>query len=70
MEYRFVTGKSAGCPAFLPIGRGGGGSRPYDSRICITRKPPPCLSRLNGMGGELHFPVGLHWFRKTRYPLG
>ena len=30
-----ITGKSAGCPAFLP-----------------------CLSRLNGMGGELHSDHG------------
>jgi len=47
------TGKSAGCPAFLPVGRGGEESRPCN-HIYITRKPQPCLSRLNGMGGELH----------------
>ena len=62
-----VTGKSAGCPAFLPIGRGGEGgnglpqwsqSRPYD-HICISRKPRP-------QGGELYFlpallPIPFDW---------
>ena len=40
------TGKSAGCPAFLPVGRGGEESRPYN-HIYISRKPRP-------VGGELH----------------
>jgi len=39
------TGKSAGCPAFLPLGRGGEESRPYN-HIFISRKPHP-------LGGEL-----------------
>ena len=51
-----IAGKSAGCPAFLPVGRGGEGgnglqhwsqSRPCN-HIYITRKPRP-------VGGELHF---------------
>ena len=41
-----VTGKSAGCPAFLPVGRGGEESRPCN-HIYLTRKPRP-------EGGELH----------------
>jgi hypothetical protein len=54
-----VTGKSAGCPALPACGRqvGGEESRPYN-HIYITRKPQPCLSRLNGMGGKLPFPYG------------
>jgi hypothetical protein len=40
------TGKSAGCPAFLPVGRGGEKSRPCNY-IYITPKPRP-------VGGELH----------------
>jgi hypothetical protein len=44
-------GKSAGCPAFLPVGRGGEESRPCN-HIYITRKLPPSY-----VGGELHFPV-------------
>jgi hypothetical protein len=40
------AGKSAGCPAFLPVGRGGEESRPYN-HIYITRKLRP-------VGGELH----------------
>jgi hypothetical protein len=34
------TGKSAGCPAFLPLDRGGEESRPYN-HIYISRKPRP-----------------------------
>ena len=41
-----VAGKSAGCPAFLPEGRGGEESRPYN-HVYIIRKPRPT-------GGELH----------------
>ena len=40
------TGKSAGCPAFLPLGRGGEESRPYN-HIFLSRKPHP-------LGGEIH----------------
>ena len=40
------TGKSAGCPAFLPLGRGGEEGRPY-KHIFISGKPRP-------VGGELH----------------
>ena len=43
------TGKSAGCPAFLPVGRGGDESRPYN-HIYISRKPRP-------VGEELHFLI-------------
>jgi len=43
---RFLTGKSAGCPDFLPVGRGGEESRPYN-HIFISRKPRP-------LSGELH----------------
>ena len=42
----FVTGKSAGCSAFLPLGRGGEESQPYHY-IYVTRKPRP-------LGEELH----------------
>jgi hypothetical protein len=45
-----VTGKSAGCPAFLPVGRGGEESRPCN-HIYVTRKPRP-------VGGELHLLEG------------
>jgi hypothetical protein len=41
-----VAGKPAGRPAFLPEGRGGEESRPYN-HVYITRKPRPT-------GGELH----------------
>jgi|MudIll2142460700_1097286.scaffolds.fasta_scaffold35807_2 hypothetical protein len=35
-----------------------GGSR-LCNHIDITRKPQPCLSRLNGVGGVLHYnPLG------------
>jgi hypothetical protein len=40
------TGKSAGCPTFLPLGRGGEESRPYN-HIFLSRKPHP-------LGGESH----------------
>jgi hypothetical protein len=40
------TGKSAGCPAFLPVGKGGEESRPCNHNY-ISRKPRP-------VGGELH----------------
>jgi len=54
------TGKSAGCPAFLPVGRGGEGGNGLpqwsQSRPCnhnyISRKPLPCLSA--DRDGELH----------------
>jgi hypothetical protein len=51
-----LTGKSAECPTFLPVGRGGEESRPYNHTY-ISRKPQPCLPRLNGVGGELHFKM-------------
>ena len=51
------TGKSARCPAFPVLTGGGEESRPCN-HIYITRKPQPCLSRLNGMGGKLPFPYG------------
>ena len=39
-------------PRLPAVGRGGEESRPCN-HIYISRKPQPCLSRLNGMGGEL-----------------
>ena len=35
-----VTGKSAGCPAFLPVGRGGEESRPYNHILHFPEAPP------------------------------
>ena len=49
-----ITGKSAGCPAFLPVGRGGEESRSCH-HIEITRKPRPVPAV--GRGGELHLPA-------------
>ena len=40
-------------PRLPAAGRGGEDSRPCNY-LYISRKPQPCLSRLNGMGGELH----------------
>jgi hypothetical protein len=47
MCYCDCAGKSAGCPAFLLLGRGGEESRPYN-HLYISRKPRPYV------GGELH----------------
>jgi len=46
-----ATGKSAGCPAFLPVGRGGEESRPCN-RNYISRKP-------RSVSAELHLPRSL-----------
>ena len=44
-----LTGKSAGCPAFLPVGRGGEESR-TSNRIYISRKPRPVSGELHSSG--------------------
>ena len=51
-------------PAYSRSGKDGNGLPEWSqSRPCnyvyISRKPQPCLSRLNGMGGELHIPHNL-----------
>ena len=54
-----VAGKSAGCPVFLPVGRGGEESRPCNDSY-ISRKPRP-------VGGELHlFRYGRYGTRCTK----
>ncbi len=53
------TGKSVGCPAFLPVGSGGEESRPC-KHIYISRKPRP-------VGGELQW-VGSGALMATRSP--
>jgi hypothetical protein len=58
---KIVTGKSAGCPAFLPVSRGGEESRPYNC-IYISRKPRP-------VGVELHsFDVGSYFDQEHSIP--
>ena len=52
-------------PPCLRQGRGG---EPTYDYIFISRKPQPCLSRLNGMGGELHSHRALSRYRNHRYP--
>jgi len=48
-----LAGKSVGCLAFLPVGRGEEGSRPCN-RIYISRKPRPMPACPVGRGVELH----------------